>query len=109
ARARSWRARRPVPSAGRRSARRARARRATASSAPCRSPPLLLPLPSALPPHPGGPHAEVELLDVLLLREVGAGVLHDDAPHLQHVAEFGDRQRHVRVLLDEQDGGAALP
>ncbi len=37
-----------------------------------------------------------------------AGVFHDDAPGLEHVAVVGGGQRHVRVLLDQQDRGAAL-
>ena len=37
-----------------------------------------------------------------------AGVFHHDAPDLQHVAELGHLERHVRVLLHQQDGDAAL-
>src|SRR5882757_7402231 len=52
--------------------------------------------------------AEIEFLDVFLLEEPGAGIGHDDAPDLQHVAKVGGLQGHVGVLLDQQDGDAAL-
>ena len=37
-----------------------------------------------------------------------AGVFHHDAAVLEHVAVVGDVERHVGVLLDQQDRGAAL-
>ena len=51
---------------------------------------------------------EVELLDVVLLAQPLAGVFHDDAAVLQHVAVVGDVERHVRVLLDQEQRRAAL-
>src|SRR5688500_6634074 len=53
-------------------------------------------------------HAEVELLDVLVGEELLARPVLHDLPGLHHVAVMGDRQRHRRVLLDEQDAGALL-
>src|SRR5215475_7279071 len=52
--------------------------------------------------------AEIEFLDVFLLQQPLAGVGHDDAADLEHVAEVGGHERHVRVLLDQQDGDAEL-
>src|SRR5215468_4474250 len=52
--------------------------------------------------------AEIELLDVVLLEQARAGVLHHDAPHLQHVAVVGEVEGHVGVLLHEEDGHALL-
>src|SRR5690606_41008379 len=53
-------------------------------------------------------HAEVEFLDVFLLEQPGAGIGHHDAADLQHIAVMGGVQRHVGVLLDQQDGGLLL-
>ena len=39
---------------------------------------------------------------------MGTGVFHHDAAVFQHVAVVGGVQRHVGVLLDQQNGGAAL-
>src|SRR5688572_24993007 len=72
------------------------------------SSPILLLLPPALAAHAGFLHAQVELLDVVLLAQAGAGVFHHDAAVLQHVAVVGGVERHVGVLLHQQDGGAAL-
>src|SRR5947209_14088423 len=52
--------------------------------------------------------AEIEFLDVFLLQQPRAGVGHDDAADLQHVTVVGSLQRHVGVLLDQQDGDAKL-
>ena len=68
----------------------------------------LLLLPAPLAAHAGFLHAEVELLDVVLLAQPRAGVFHHDAAVLEHVAVVGDVERHVGVLLDQQDGRAAL-
>src|SRR5438105_15270103 len=72
------------------------------------SSPRLLLLPPPLAAHPGLLHAEVELLDVLLVAQAGARVFHHDAAVLQYVAVVGGVERHVGVLLHQQDGGAAL-
>jgi hypothetical protein len=47
--------------------------------------------------------AEIEFPDVFLLQHRSAGVGHDDAADLQDVAVVGGLQRHVGVLLDQQD------
>jgi hypothetical protein len=65
-------------------------------------------LPAPLAAHADFLHAEVELLDVVLLAQAGTGVFHHDAAVFQHVAVVGGVQRHVGVLLDQQNGGAAL-
>src|SRR5260370_7149393 len=52
--------------------------------------------------------AEIEFLDVFLFHQPRAGVGHDDAADLEHIAEIGGLQRHVGVLLDQQDGDAPL-
>jgi hypothetical protein len=65
-------------------------------------------LPAPLAAHASFLHAEVELLDVVLLAQVGAGVFHHDAAVFQHIAVVGGVERHVGVLLHQQDGGAAL-
>src|SRR3546814_515705 len=50
-------------------------------------------------------HAQVELLDVLVLPQLGGRSVADHAAGLHHVADGADRQRHGRVLLHEQDAG----
>src|SRR5581483_6321971 len=47
--------------------------------------------------------AEIELLDVLFFHQSRARVGHDDAADFEHVAVVADLQRHVGVLLDQQD------
>jgi hypothetical protein len=69
----------------------------------------LLLLPAPLAANAFFLHAEVELLDVVLLAQHRAAVFHDDAAVLQHVAVVGHVERHVRVLLHQQDGRAVLP
>src|SRR4029453_13834329 len=61
------------------------------------STPCLLPLPAARAADARFLQAQVELADVVLLQEPRAGVLHDDAAHLQHVAIFRGAQREVGV------------
>src|SRR3989344_5358480 len=73
----------------------------------CLSPGFLL-FPAPVGAHALLLHAEVELLDVLLLAQPRAGVFHHDAAVLQHVAVVRCIERHVGVLLHQQDGGAAL-
>src|SRR3990167_5499232 len=72
------------------------------------SPPCLFLFPAQLAAHAGFLHAEVELLDVLLLAQAIAAIFHDDAAVLQHIAVVRGVEGHVGVLLDQQDGGAAL-
>ena len=67
---------------------------------------------SSLLPAPPAAHArldaEIEFLDVLVLQQALAGIVHHDAADFEHVAVVGGLERHVGVLLDEQDGDAAL-
>src|SRR5438046_1061615 len=72
------------------------------------SSPSLLLLPAPLASNALFLHAEIELLDVVLLAQSGAIVFHHDAAVFEHIAVVGCVQRHVGVLLDEQDRGAAL-
>src|SRR6266436_788223 len=75
----------------------------TLVSAPC-----LFPLPPLRAADTALLHAEIELLDVVLLEQPGAGVFHHDAADLQDVSVVGDVQRHVGVLLHEEDGHSPL-
>src|SRR5713226_8529605 len=91
--------------------RSALARRRPAWHRPSRGPasaPCLLSLPAARPADTAFLDTQIELLDVVLLEQPGAGVLHDDAAHLQDIAVIGDVQGHVGVLLHEQDGHPSL-
>src|SRR5574343_1769088 len=63
-----------------------------------RSSPGFLLLPTAVGAHTFFLHAQVELLDVLLFAQAGAGVFHHDAAVLQHVAIVRRVERHVGVL-----------
>src|SRR5688572_21960328 len=49
---------------------------------------------------------EVRLADVTVGQEVGGGTVEDDLAVLEDVAGVGDRQRHHRVLLHQQDAGS---
>src|SRR5439155_18952096 len=46
--------------------------------------------------------AQIGLLHILVLEQAFGGILERHAAGLEHVPAYGDRQRHVRVLLDEQ-------
>src|SRR5499427_4759532 len=81
---------------------------ATFMSGPPSSSPHLLALPAAGAADARVLDAEVELLDVVLLEQARACVLHHDAPHLQHVAVVSEVEGHVSVLLHEEDGHALL-
>src|SRR5215510_15375415 len=81
---------------------------ATLISDPPSSSPHLLALPAAGAADARVLDAEIELLDVVLLEQARAGILHHDAPHLQHVAVVGEVEGHVGVLLHEEDGHALL-
>src|SRR5215470_9579751 len=76
----------------------------TLISDPPFSSPHLLALPAAGAADARALDAEVELLDVVLLQQARARVLHHDAPHLQHVAVMGKVEGHVGILLHEEDG-----
>src|SRR5690606_41190049 len=52
--------------------------------------------------------AQIGRLDVLVAEQRGGVAFHDDAPLLQHVGPVGNLQGGVDVLLDEENGHAAL-
>src|SRR6187455_1928278 len=56
----------------------------------------------------GAAGAEVELAHVLVLAQGRRGAVHDDTAALQDVAVVGVAQRHVGVLLGEEEGDAFL-
>src|SRR3989344_2210234 len=70
--------------------------------------PGLLFLPAPLSAYADIFHPKVELLDVVLLAQALAAVFHHDAAVFQHIAVVRCVERHVGVLLHQQDGGAAL-
>src|SRR5262249_5587972 len=70
--------------------------------------PCLALLPAALPTSAVLLDPQIELPNVVLGHEARAGVSHDDAADLQHVAVVTDLQRHVGILLHQNDGDAAL-
>ena len=55
-----------------------------------------------------GSAAQVGLAQALVLEEVGRLALQDEAARREHVAAVGDRERDVRVLLDDEDRDAGL-
>src|SRR5512139_1082928 len=67
---------------------------------------LLFPAPFAPGARFLGP--KVKFLDVLGMHQAVAGIVHDDAPDLQYVAVVRGFQRHLGILLDEQDRHALL-
>src|SRR5262252_2261052 len=56
-------------------------------------------------PLPAGA-AEIELLDIGVAAQALRRAVEHDAAALHHVAVVGDRERHGRALLDQQDGDA---
>src|SRR5690349_7274447 len=65
--------------------------------------------PRAPPPpgrRPGSLPSQIRRPDLVVGGEPGGGVLEHDAAGLEHVAALGDAERHVRVLLDQEHGGA---
>src|ERR1051325_5110059 len=52
--------------------------------------------------------AQVELLDVLRMHQPVAAVVHHDAADFQHIAVMRGLQRHLGVLLDQQNRHALL-
>src|SRR3546814_16658219 len=67
------------------------------------SAPGLALFPAPLAPHALFLHAKIEFLDVFLVQQPGAGIGHDDAADLQHIAVMRRMQRHIGILLDQQD------
>src|SRR5262249_9382159 len=65
-------------------------------------------LPAPLPTRALLLSAEIELPNVVLHHQAHAGICHHNAADLQHVAVVSNLQRHVGVLLHQQDGNAAL-
>src|SRR3990172_8874142 len=53
-------------------------------------------------------HAEIELLDVLVVAQLTARAGQHDPAVLHHVPVIGDAQRHVGVLLDHEEGDPLL-
>src|SRR3954469_16938646 len=51
---------------------------------------------------------KVEFLDVLGMHQAVAAVVHDDTADLQHIAVMRGLQRHLGILLDQQDRHALL-
>ena len=49
------------------------------------------------------------MLDEIAARQLGARPLEDDLPGLQHIAEIGDFQCTLGVLLHEQNRQALVP
>src|SRR5688500_5063098 len=47
--------------------------------------------------------AEVGLAELLVLDELGRVAVQDDSPRREDIAAVGDRERHVRVLLDHEE------
>src|SRR5919112_1496384 len=52
--------------------------------------------------------SKVRLPQVLVLQELPGFVGEHDSPGLENVAAIGDREGHVGVLLDDEDGHARL-
>src|SRR6185437_13747302 len=111
-----------APCASWRSWRRARAPRSRTSWQRCRCrtrpfhgnlplrllSPALLALPAALPAHAGVAVTEIEFLDVGIVAQLVDRAFKDDAAVFQNIAEMRHRQRHVGVLLDQENGNALL-
>src|ERR1700760_2822031 len=70
--------------------------------------PSLLLFPAPFAPRACFLCAQVELLDVLGMHQPLASVVHDDAADFQHIAVMRRLQRHLGVLLDQQDRHALL-
>src|SRR5689334_11331371 len=52
--------------------------------------------------------AEIEFLDVGVLAQILGRAFEDDAAILHDIAVVGNVERQARILLDQQDGQAAL-
>src|SRR6267142_1694104 len=70
--------------------------------------PRLLLFPAPFAARTGFLGAEIELLNVLGVHQSVAGVVHDDAADLQHVAIMRGLERDLGVLLDQKDRHALL-
>src|SRR5579885_3868468 len=53
-------------------------------------------------------NAQIEFLDILVFRKRRSFAVHDHASVLENIAVSRKTQRHMRVLLGEQEGGALL-
>src|ERR1700733_4546366 len=70
--------------------------------------PRLLLFPAPFTPRACFLCTQVELLDIPGMHQPLATVVHDDAADLQHIAVMRRFQRHLGVLLDQQDRHALL-
>ena len=52
--------------------------------------------------------SQISRLDILVGRQLLAGSRHGDQSRLHDIAPVGGMERHVGVLLDEQNGNMAL-
>ncbi len=57
---------------------------------------------------PALPNGQVRLPEILVLEQVSGLALEDDTTGREHVAAIGDRERHIRVLLDHEHRDAGL-
>ena len=64
--------------------------------------------PAARRPRRGALQAEVGGADLVVAEEVGGGAVHGDAAVFDDVAAVGDGEAVDDVLLDDEDGDAAL-
>src|SRR3954471_5157837 len=71
-------------------------------------PPSLLLFPAPFAPRSCFLCAQVELLDVLGMHQPLAAVVHDHSADFQHITVMRSFQRHLGVLLDQQDRRALL-
>jgi hypothetical protein len=51
---------------------------------------------------------EIELPDIVFVEKPSAGVFHHHSAGLQHIAVIGGLQRHIGILLDQEDADTAL-
>lgn len=52
--------------------------------------------------------AEIGLPDLIIMQQVACAAGHGDASVFEHIGAVGDGERHLRVLLHEQDRDAQL-
>src|SRR3984893_17411543 len=72
------------------------------------STPSLLLFPAPFAPRAGFFGPEVEFLDVLRVHQALAGIVHHDPADFQYIAIMRRLQRHLGVLLDQEDRHALL-
>src|SRR6266702_7103234 len=70
--------------------------------------PRFLLFPAPFTPGAGFLGAEIELLNILGMHQPLATVVHDNPADFQHIAVMRRLQRHLGVLLDQQDRHALL-